>query len=167
MWLARLREDRANFKPFVEAVDRDLQQERANRIAMERAKIENDVVQAYVAGAKIADIKRAYDTKDYGTIRRIIDAHAAQVALMLNGTATSEDVPDEWFSYEKSSMVLSILLDGEDATFGVIAMEDDEYMLDHLTGSETLKRKYDGAILTENDTDASNVALWTEVHNNQ
>lgn len=168
VWLARLREERENYKPFVEAVERDLQVERASRLAAKRLDIENSVVMAYINGASIADLKRAYDTKDYRTIKTILDKHAAQIALAKSsGTTDDGTLPETWAEYNADEGVLSLLIDGKDATFTVIVMEDDEYLLDYLTGDEELKRKYDGAILSQSDSVEWFVTLWTEVHNKQ
>jgi len=165
VWLARLREERENYKPFVEAVERDLQVERAARLSAKRLDIENSVVMAYIAGASIADLKRAYDTKDYRTIRTILDKHAAQIALAkANGVTDDGTLPESWAEYDAETEVLSILVDGKDATFKVIDLEDAEYLLDYVTGDDDLKRKLDGNVLSESDSVEWFVTLWTEVH---
>lgn len=163
-YLIKLAEQREGYKAFVEAVERDLQLERAQRLATYRSEIEATVVQAYVSGARVADLKRAYDTKDHKTIRSILDKHAAQVALLTSGAATDE-VPTNWFNYDPQAMILSVILDGKDATFAVISMEDEEYLLDYQTGDASLKSRFDGAVLSRDDTAPEMVALWTEVNN--
>lgn len=169
IWLARLREERESYKPFVEAVERDLQVERAARLATKRLDIENSVVMAFISGASIADLKRAYDTKDYKTIRTILDRHAAQIALAKSNGGVADDgtLPESWSEYDPETTDLHMLIDGEDVTFTVIVLEDDEYMLDYISGSEQLKRKYDGVVLSEGDTDPVIQILWTEVHSKQ
>ncbi len=165
-WLERLVEDRASYPAFAEAVDRDLAIERERRLAERRADIESSVVRAYIEGASLADIKRAYGTKDHQTVRSIIDAHAAFIALARQGEDV-EAIPEKWMGYDAEQGTLSILLDGDEAVFTVITLEGDEYLLDFLTGTDALKSRYDGTVLTATDSDESLVALWTEVHDKQ
>lgn len=165
-WLDKLQEERETYPAFAEAVDRDLSIERERRLSERRADIETSAVRAFIEGASIADIKRAYGTKDHRTVRGILDRHAATIALAHAGENV-DTIPEEWMKYDAEAETLTLILDEGEAVFKVLALEDDEYMLDYLTGTEHLKSRYDGTVLTASDSDESLVALWTEVHDQQ
>lgn len=165
-WLDKLQEDRESYPAFAEAVDRDLSIERERRLSERRNDIETAAVRAYIEGARIADIKRAYGTKDHLTVRNILNRHAATIALARAGEDV-DTIPEEWMKYDAEAETLTLILDEGEAVFKVLALEDDEYMLDYLTGTDHLKSRYDGTVLAASDSDESLVALWTEVHDKQ
>lgn len=80
--LDQLAEARATYKAFIEAVDEDLRAERARRIETRRAEIESKVLWAYALGANIASLKRAWGTKDYRTIKNIIDSRESELDVI-------------------------------------------------------------------------------------
>lgn len=100
--LAAIAKSRAGYKDFVKQVDADLRVEKAKRLAAQQGTIYHQVAEAWGTGASIEEIKRAYGTKDYRTIKNIIEAFAVEP---VNGPETEvfiDTTPTSWYEIAKA-----------------------------------------------------------------
>jgi len=143
-WLTALAELRGDYKDFLAAVDEDLARERQKRIASRQGDIMNAVVQAYTLGASLAEIKRAYGTKDHNTIKKIVEGTQSQADFMKKESPKAR--PDKpWFEIVGTFEAQNVVLYAEDSRYDVIYLEGGEFLLDRIEGEDgTL---YDGQIL--------------------
>lgn len=149
--LNELAQLRASFQEFRDAVDADLAAERQRRLAVRQGEIVDAIARAYVGGASINAIKRAYGTKDYRTIKNIIDSMEEQIAFMRQQQEQEEEtVRTDWFSITNGYVSTG------DSSYEIFELEDGEYLL---TGDGEM----DGWILTENDEDERNRVLFKAV----
>ena len=128
--LADISAARSGYKDFARPVDDDLRRERDARLAAERGRIRDIIIRAFVAGASIAELKRAYGTKDYSTIRLILDSAEAEIAALRQAEETG---PTDWFEFNEGGDAVTIL-DGEGAYgFSIVYFpEDNDYMLNYI-----------------------------------
>lgn len=144
--LAQLSEERRTYPEFVEAVDADLKIERLRRLATRQGVILNLVAEAFARGASKRAIMRAYGTKDFGTIQRILDSMAGQITQIKDGIEEQAVVAKgDWFEVVTADHVYI----GE-AGFDVIWLDGDEPLLNQIEG-ETVP-EWDGRVLTSADT---------------
>jgi hypothetical protein len=136
-WLTALAELRGDYKDFLAAVDEDLARERQKRIASRQGDIINAVIQAYTLGASLAEIKRAYGTKDHNTIKKIVGGAQSQADFMKKESPkTKPDAP--WFEIKRAAAEAQAdysLYTG-DAQYAVYTLEGGEFLLDFLDGEE-------------------------------
>ena len=147
--LRALTEARQQFKSFAAAVDADLALERTKRLAAEHGRIRSFIIDAHLGGASIADLKRAYGTKDYRTIRAVLDSAVAEIAE--RERIATEKKSDKFFWIEGKITIV----ESNDMVFDVIELEDGEYMLDgfHLPSyPDDEFYRWDGAVVDESST---------------
>lgn len=137
--LAAITEARASYKDYVAQVEEDLKRERQVRLAKAQGTIIHRVAEAYALGANIADLKRAYGTKDYRTIRDILDAYHAD----LEDATVREQVAHEVFDWFTIETLPTLTTDGfvraEDSTeYNVFYLDDGkDLMAVSVTGIDT------------------------------
>lgn len=153
--LAELAEARASYRGFIESVDEDLRAERERRIAQRRAEIEGMVLRAYALESSIADIKRAWGTKDYRTIRNIIDSRSSELDALREELAQAAE-PDSsvtpWLTFPWKD---GLIVHGE--FYRIIELQDDEGFL--LVGDND--EPLDGAILDGDSTGENKIIYET------
>ena len=148
--LAAIAKSRAGYKDFVKQVDADLRVEKAKRLAAQQGTIYHQVAEAWGTGASIEEIKRAYGTKDYRTIKNIIEAFAVEP---VNGPETEvfiDTTPTSWyeiasfpspdrdgFMYAGENGYDIVLLDDGADIMLVLTGDDDLAGLDGILESET------------------------------
>lgn len=142
--LAQLAQEREEYPAFVAAVDADLKIERQKRLAVRQGSIMHLVAEARVLGASKRAIMRAYNTKDFATIARILDSMAEQVKLMEEAKFAAAQPKTDWFEIQAADM-LTI----DELVYDVTELEGEEYMLIHMGEEAT---EWDGVILTDTDT---------------
>lgn len=146
--LRRLSELRENYKAEVKAIDEDLANERRKRIAVAQGTIVHLIIEAYVAGASINAIKRAYNTKDFNTIKNIINSNEALIEQLRTQKVVEEKRESEWFEVEATGEKVLIL--GERGSTGFIVVPlGDEFMLDAINTPEPDLTYFDGAVVNE------------------
>lgn len=127
--LDELAEARATYRDFVEAVDADLRAERDSRLAARKREIEGKVLRAFALGATIAALKRAWGTKDYRTIKNIIDTRQTELDAIREELAKIPEDPAtktryDWIAIDGDRIVI------EGTDYEVVKFEDDGgYML--------------------------------------
>jgi hypothetical protein len=143
--LNQLREKREGWKEFTAAVEEDLARERIKRLASRRGEIELLVLTAYSEGASIADIKRSYNTKDYGTIRRILDANEALLEQIITEREqkTEAELQGE-FEYDHLNNTVYLMEDGTTLGYHAIELDDGEWLLDG-------PGEWDGVVLNDDE----------------
>lgn len=134
--LAAIAKSRAGYKDFVKQVDADLRVEKAKRLSAHQGTIYHQVAEAWALGASIEDLKRAYGTKDYKTIKNIIDSFSELPSQPDVPTPTAE--PQAWFKIERAPLGLEDgLIHVGDASYEVIVLDDgDDIMLLNLGGGD-------------------------------
>ena len=140
--LERLAANRKAFALRMEAVEADLARERERRLAVYVNEIRADVLRAAAEGASIASIQRAYGTRDFRTIKKIIEAGAAEVEA--HKARIEEEANPTWFDLDGSIITM------DSAAYDVIDLDAGEYMLDLIDGVDTMN--LNGAVLSANDT---------------
>jgi len=155
--LDRLRALRESYRAYVEAVDADLAREKAKRLAARQGEILEAVAESAARGASLADIKRAYGTKDHRTIKKMVDSMSNQIEAIAEEIAAP--VATERFTIDVGALGIPYLtVDG--ITFMVVLMDEDGYMLDAADGwTSTVGGLYDGMIL-----DAQSTGLAGEIY---
>lgn len=98
--LISVRNARNKLQDFLDLFDKEVAQERETKSASLRYEIERSVVQAFKAGHSKSAIGRAYQTRDFGTIKSILDAH-------LSGRVDVQDVTAT-FNPETNVLTLSL-----------------------------------------------------------
>lgn len=142
--LDQLAKERAEYPEFLAAVDADLKLERQKRVAVRQGSIMNLVAQARALGGSKRAIMRAYNTKDFGTIARILDSMAEQVKLMqAQEVAAQVETKTDWFSVETANLVYI-----EGIPYEVTELEGEEYLLVQTEGTPT---EWDGDVLYPED----------------
>lgn len=136
--LANLKENREAYAAHVEAIEADLALERQKRLGVWQAQIRNLVLRAYAEGASIAAIQRAYGTRDFNTIKRIIESGTAEVEQYKVEAVTAQT--PTWFTVDAVDMTVEI----GGCDFEIIEMDGAEFMLS----------------CTFNDDDDANWRLW-------
>lgn len=135
---------RASYKDFVAAVDADLAEERRKRLNSRAGDIRAAVVNAYAHGASLAEIKRAYGTKDHNTIKNMVEGAEREVQVA-KGKKPEPVMPTDWFEINGLFQAGNVVLYAEGSGFDVIELEGDEFLLDLIEGEDgTL---YDGQVL--------------------
>lgn len=144
--LNRLTAEREEYPAFVEQVDTDLKLERLKRLAARQGRIMELVAEAFAAGASKRAIMRAYGTKDFNTIAKIIDAMQAHIAAVQARTVAA--TTPTWFeAVSRDYMYI------EGIGYDVVELEDEEFLLSQVPG-EGSPTEWDGLVLTpscEND----------------
>jgi hypothetical protein len=143
--LAELQHARTTYKDFLAAVDADLAAEKQKRLATRQGEILHLVAEAFANGANINQIKRAYGTKDYKTIRSIIDSMGAEVKA-LEAEVKYETKPT-WTLQQRGD---TLFVDAGTSTYQVVDLEGHEYLLDLDSGDNELYA--DGEILNAGST---------------
>lgn len=153
--LNKLTEERQTYPDFVAAVDADLKIERLRRLAVRQGTIMHLVAEARALGASKRAIMRAYGTKDFNTIAKILAAMEEQVAQMQAESQEAVERDTDWFDLASRDVVFI----GE---FGyeITELELDEYMLIQMEGQPT---EWDGYILTAGDSTKRGSALYEAV----
>jgi hypothetical protein len=169
--LVELAEKREGYKTFVDSVDEDLKRERLRRIAVRQSEIRDLVIRAHLAGARTADIKRAYNTTDHRTITNILASAEEEIALRAQETEPVE--AKALFQFIDDGV--TIWEAGDMATFNIETLEDGSVMLisrDDLypNGYDHDQNKsvalWDGAILTaENSGGDATGAVYRAIKN--
>lgn len=111
--LIAVRNSRTKLQDFLDQFDKEVALEREAKSASLRYEIERSVVQAFKAGHSKSAIGRAYQTRDFGTIKSIVDAH-------LSGRVGIKDV-SATFDAETNILTVSLtdaVLDGMPAAKG-------------------------------------------------
>lgn len=139
--LEKLAQERAEYPAFLEAVDADLKLERQKRLAVRQGSIMNLVAEARVLGASKRAIMRAYGTKDFATIARILNSMEEQVKLMqAEQVASTVEAKTDWFE-----IISEDLLYIGDFAYEVTELEGEEYLLIQTEGGST---EFDGLVLS-------------------
>jgi hypothetical protein len=158
--LVALTKSRAGYKDFVKQVDADLRVEKAKRLAAHQGTIYHQVAEAWVLGATIEDLKRAYGTKDYKTIKNIIDNCAelpVQVDAPEQGDMIETNAKPNWYEIVKPPTKVDegMLYVGE-LGYDIVPLDDgDDIMLVLSEGDDDLA-DLDGIL--ESDTGFSDPA---------
>jgi hypothetical protein len=124
--LAQLQQRRAQFVPFREAVDADLERQRVERLATEKNAIRTLVLKAFAEGASMGQIKRAYNTTDHRTISDIIKSGAAEVAAIQQAEVSGVETQPEWFTLDGDSV--HVTFGGDSAVYEWTEMEDGKFL---------------------------------------
>lgn len=128
--LSALTESRKSWHPYVEKVDAALAEERHRQLEGKREEITTAVLFAAANGASIADIKRAYGTKDYRTIKSILEAHPERLAAMRAAVTAYVDLPEIEFNVETDTVAIRDAETGEvQSVLEILALEDGGYLL--------------------------------------
>ena len=122
--LAELQRRRADFVPFREAVEADLDRQREERLAAERHAIRSLVLKAFAEGASMGKIKRAYKTTDHRTISDMIKSGAAEVAAIQQAEVATVTTQPEWFEIDPSGSHAMVTFGGDTAQYTWTHMED-------------------------------------------
>lgn len=160
--LASLREEREGYKAFVEAVDADLAAQRQARLAERQNSIGSKVAEAFAKGASIADLKRAYGTRDYRTIRVLLDSRQSEVQMWQEKQRIV--IPEGTTRYDKETNILYVRAeDGGTVSFDVIPLDDEGYLLSWEGGQGREGALLDGEVIVEAETDALRQQIYKEV----
>lgn len=162
--LAQLAAARREYKTFVAAVDADLAKERARRLFNESSRIHDLVVAAFANGASLADIKRAYGTKDHNTIKSIIDSSQAEIEERKRRDAERQSGK---FHVENDTVTI-FHDDGVSSIYNIIELEDEAFMLDggreENLATEDFYR-WDGLVVDELTRNEDEEALYEAILN--
>lgn len=132
-------------------IDAELRQQRTNRLMASDLEVQNAVINAYANGETIAAIQRAYGTKDYNTVRRLLDGREAEIEIIRAAAeeAAVEESKYPWKFTEDGQVIVkgAVLLDiielddGEDLLISVENSTDAELSTDEV---EAIVELYDG-----------------------
>lgn len=134
--LANITQARESYKDFVAQVDADLKRERQVRLAKQQGTIAHMVAEAhFVHGASIAELKRAYNTKDHNTIAGMIKSlEEMQVipAPAPEAPAWFEFIPPDTLYVGDTGYLVIELDDGQDLMLDLLEGPDDMGIDGHL-----------------------------------
>lgn len=149
--LSNLRENREAYGARVEAVEADLARLRAERLGVYQAQIRTLVLRAYAEGASIAAIQRAYGTRDFRTIKNIIESGEVEVAA--HKAKIVEEATPKWFKITRpDTHVYRVDIDGNE--FSIVDLEGEEYLiLAYNVKDDEAQIQWDGKVLTAESTD--------------
>lgn len=143
--LDALTEERERFKALQASIDEDLARQRFERLAEGRGKVNRKVLEAAAAGNSIAKIKRAYGTKDYKTIKTILDNGQAELDAILAGRADKTGSSDS----NDRIVVEGAIVYVDGVAYDIIELDEDEYMLDVIDADASFDPSLDGEIVSE------------------
>lgn len=151
-FLNELAEARRNYPTFLAAVEEDLAREKERRLAGELGNIRHLIAQAYIAGASISAIMRAYNTTDFRTIKNIITSMESQIAEMRR---KNDEPESDWFHVINDH---NVIVEGD--YYFVIHLEDEEFMLDSNGGPWA----WDGRVLEPQSTTNEEKELYWAIY---
>lgn len=141
--LSALAEARADYRTFVQAVEDDLARERAERLSKRRNEVRDLVIDAASKGANVAELKRAYGTKDYRTIKSILDNAGDELLVRREQNVQAEVKDRKWFEITNHGTI--DVWDGEAlANLVFERLDDGSIML--LSNDELYPEGYDGPV---------------------
>lgn len=146
-YLSRVTESRQKLKQAKREIEERVRNEVARELGYLAAQADIAIGTAYANGASIADLKRAYGTKDYRTIRDAIER--ADAAGILHGKFRMEG---------PGTLVVSD--EGEEERFDIFQLEGNEHLFvlvpnplrsveDRSPIAEALDNRFDGELYEE------------------
>lgn len=145
--LNQLAAERETYPEFVAAVDADLKVERQRRLAVRQGSILELIAKAFAMGASKRSIMRAYKTKDFATIDRILASMDEQIAL-IKGQIEEANAPATRADWLEVMSPKFVYIDGHG--YDVEVLEDDGLLLIQVEGDSTI---WDGIVLDDNSSD--------------
>lgn len=126
--LAELESRRSGYKDFRAAVEADLAQQKANRLAAEEHAINSLIFKAAAQGASTGQIKRAYGTKDHRTISDRLKAHASEIDALRRAELAGVETMPEWLRIDGDQVVVD-LPSCDSVLFDVVPLSEGEKVM--------------------------------------